>query len=110
MIAVPVAVLKIWAVAVSGICFLLGRQTHLSAKVVDRLVQNRALSTEKAVRDLGYLITPFQKGIQLTIAHLEKKTDPERKNLQCFKSHWRFTDQVSTEIIMPVKRLKALHW
>jgi hypothetical protein len=81
---VPVAVLKMWAAAVAGICFLLGRQTHLSAKVVDRLVQNRALSTEKAVRDLGYLITPFQKGIQLTVAHLENVSDYKRKNLQRF--------------------------
>ncbi len=73
IVALPVAVLKMWAAAVSGIYFLLGRQTHLSIKVVERLVQNRALSTEKAVRELGYSITPFRRGMEMTIAQLKNE-------------------------------------
>lgn len=70
MIAVPVSVLKVWAGLVAGTCFLLRRQTHLSPQVVGRLVQNRAVSSEKAVRQLGYRITPFEEGMQVTTRHL----------------------------------------
>jgi hypothetical protein len=32
------------------------------------------LSCEKAVRQIGYTITPFQQGIEQTIRHLKKQT------------------------------------
>jgi hypothetical protein len=35
-------------------------------------MQNRALSCEKAVRQLGYRITPFRRGMEITIAHLNR--------------------------------------
>ena len=58
-----------------SICVLVGKETHISPKVVDRLAQNRALSSDKAIRQLGYSITPFAEGIQKTILHLSEK-DP----------------------------------
>lgn len=74
MIAVPVAVLKAWATLVFGVNYLFGRHTHLSPRIVERLVQNRALSCEKAVQKLAYRITPFYQGMQQTIHHLQTAT------------------------------------
>jgi hypothetical protein len=56
-----------------SICALVGKETHISPKVVDRLAQDRALSSDKAIRQLGYSITPFSIGIQKTILHLKIK-------------------------------------
>jgi nucleoside-diphosphate-sugar epimerase len=71
MIAVPVPVLKAWSALVFGVHYLLGRHTHLSPKTIERLVQNRAISCEKAVQKLAYQITPFYQGMQQTIHHLQ---------------------------------------
>ena len=71
LIHVPKLLLKIWSFFYMSICSLLRRETHLSPKVVDRLAQNRALSCDKAIRQLSYSITPFSEGIQKTIFHLK---------------------------------------
>ncbi len=63
-----------------------GRHTHLNPKVISRLFQNRAVSTEKAVRELGYKITGIDEGISKTIQditnhnadHEEHRTDNRR--------------------------------
>jgi len=73
LIRVPKLLLKIWSFVYMSLCSLLGKQTHISPKVVDRLAQNRALSSDKAIRQLGYSITPFSIGIQKTILHLNNK-------------------------------------
>ncbi|HET7899276.1 MAG TPA: NAD-dependent epimerase/dehydratase family protein [Flavisolibacter sp.] len=70
IIAVPVALLKLWSALVFSLNYLTGRHTHLSPKVVKRLLQNRAVTSEKAVRQLNYQITPFAQGIEQTIHHL----------------------------------------
>jgi nucleoside-diphosphate-sugar epimerase len=49
------------------------RHTHLTPKLIDRLYQNRALNCDKAVRQLGYRITPLQNGIQQTIQFLKRE-------------------------------------
>ena len=72
IVTVPVVVLKFWATAVAGAGFIFRRHTHLSPKVVKRLMQDRAVSSEKAVRELGYQVTPFRRGIELTIRDLWK--------------------------------------
>lgn len=74
IIPVPIALLKVWTAIVFGVNYLIGRHTHLSPRVVERLVQNRALTCEKAVQQLGYKITPFYSGMESTINHL--KTSP----------------------------------
>lgn len=71
VIGVPLWLLKAWAGIVFGAHYLLGRHTHLSPKIIDRLVQNRALSSDKAVRELGYQITPFETGIANTVRYLQ---------------------------------------
>lgn len=73
MIGIPKPVLKAWSAAVFGTCYAVGRHTNVSPKVIDRLFQNRALSCEKAVRQIGYTITPFEQGIAQTVHHLKKQ-------------------------------------
>lgn len=69
-IAVPMQLLKLWASLVFSTNYFIGRQTHISPKVIERLLQNRAVSCEKAIRELGYQITPFQEAISATVRHL----------------------------------------
>jgi len=71
LIAVPKMVLKIGAALIYASHYITGRHTHLSPKIVDRLFQNRAVSCEKAIRQLGYKITPFREGMHQTIQHLK---------------------------------------
>jgi len=73
LIRIPKLLLKIYSFFYMSICALLGKETHISPRVVDRLAQNRALSCDKAIRQLGYSITPFSEGIQKTILHLKNK-------------------------------------
>jgi nucleoside-diphosphate-sugar epimerase len=72
-LVVPKPVLKAWSAVVFGGCYVTGVHTNISPKVVDRLYQNRALSCEKAVRHLGYTITPFEQGIAQTVHYLKNK-------------------------------------
>jgi dihydroflavonol-4-reductase/farnesol dehydrogenase len=73
LIRIPKFIIKIWSVLHVCICTLLRKETHVSPKAVDRLAQNRALCADKAIRQLGYSITPFAEGIQKTILHLKTK-------------------------------------
>jgi nucleoside-diphosphate-sugar epimerase len=73
LLPVPKFILKTWAFIYQMFCLLIGKETHLSPQVVDRLSENRALSCEKAIRQLGYSITPFAEGIKKTIHHLQNK-------------------------------------
>ena len=73
LILIPKFLLKLWSFIYMSVCTLLGKETHISPKVVDRLAQNRALSCDKAIRQLGYSITPFAEGMQKTILHLQNK-------------------------------------
>jgi nucleoside-diphosphate-sugar epimerase len=73
IIPVPVPFLKAWATVVFGLNYLVGRHTHVSPQVINRLVQNRAVSCEKAVTELGYTITPFNRAIALTIRHIREQ-------------------------------------
>ena len=73
LIRIPKLLLKIWSFFYMSFCRLAGKETHISPGVVDRLAQNRALTCDKAIRQLGYSITPFSIGIQKTIFHLKNK-------------------------------------
>jgi nucleoside-diphosphate-sugar epimerase len=73
LIRIPTFLLRLWSFLYMSVCNLFGKETHLSPKIIDRLAQNRALSCEKAIRQLGYSVTPFAEGIQKTILHLKNK-------------------------------------
>ena len=73
LITIPKSIIKFWSFIYMWFCNLLRKETHISPRVIDRLAQNRALSCEKAIRQLGYSITPFAEGIHKTILHLKNK-------------------------------------
>lgn len=73
VIHVPALLLKTWGLLYMLMMKLAGRDTHVSPKTISRILHNRALSCEKAVRQLGYRITPFSEGIRKTILHLQNK-------------------------------------
>ena len=72
LVPVPTAVLQVWAACVFGVHLLIGKHTHMTPKVVRRLLQNRAVCSQKSIAELGYNITPFSQGIHRTIVHLKK--------------------------------------
>jgi nucleoside-diphosphate-sugar epimerase len=73
LITVPKFLFKIASEIIYRISLITRRHTHFTPKIVDRLYQNRAVSCEKAIRQLGYRITPFENGIQQTIQFLKSK-------------------------------------
>ena len=74
IIRIPVKLLKVWSVLHSLSYKIRGRSTQISPKIISRLTQNRALSCEKANKQLGYSITPFTEGIQKTIQYLRNSS------------------------------------
>lgn len=80
LIRIPTFLLRLWSLLYMTVCNLIGKETHLSPRVVDRLAQNRALSCEKAIRQLGYSVTPFAEGMQKTILHLSGGIPSEKNN------------------------------
>jgi nucleoside-diphosphate-sugar epimerase len=54
---------------------LTGRNNHFTPRIVKRFYQHRAVSSQKAITDLGYSITPFRKGIKQTIDHIKTNSN-----------------------------------
>jgi len=73
LFTIPKFLLKIAGNLIYTKSLLTKTHNHLTPKTVDRLYQNRAVSCDKAVRQLGYRITPFDNGIQQTIQFLNAK-------------------------------------
>jgi len=48
-----------------------GHEPFITPDVARRFQQDKMFDCSKAMRQLGYLITPFEKGIKLTIDHLK---------------------------------------
>ncbi len=71
LVHVPASILKAWSFVYMLAAKITGRETNISPKVVKRILQNRALNCDKAIRQLGYTVTPFTEGIQKTILHLQ---------------------------------------
>ena len=67
----PKALLMIWGFLHMMAYSIAGKQTNISPRTIRRIFQNRALSSEKAIREFGYSITPFDEGIRTTILHLQ---------------------------------------
>ena len=75
LIHVSMHLLKVWSFFHLLANRLVGGQTQISPRIITRLSQNRALSCDKASRQLGYSITPFSEGIRKTIIHLQNKSN-----------------------------------
>lgn len=72
LLPVPKVLLQAWAGCVFCLHLLIGKHTHMTPKVINRLLQNRSVCSQKAIAELGYNITPFSQGIHQTIVHLKK--------------------------------------
>ena len=73
LITVPKFLFKVASELVFTISLITRKHTHFTPKIVDRLYQNRAVSCEKAIRQLGYHITSLESGMQQTIQFLKNK-------------------------------------
>jgi nucleoside-diphosphate-sugar epimerase len=73
LIRIPKSILLLWSFFHMLLFRMLGKHTNISPKIIHRISQNRALSCDKAIRQLGYSITPFTKGIQKTILQLSQR-------------------------------------
>jgi len=73
LITMPKLVLKLAAGLSYAKSVLTKKHNHLTPKTVNRLYQDRALTCEKAIRQLGYRITPLKVGIEQTIQFLKSK-------------------------------------
>ena len=71
VVKIPVPLLMIWSFFHMLIHRIMGKETSISPLIIKRILKNRALSSEKAIRQLGYSITPFKVGISQTILHLK---------------------------------------
>ncbi|HLF65321.1 MAG TPA: NAD-dependent epimerase/dehydratase family protein [Saprospiraceae bacterium] len=69
-IRLPKSVIKAVAMTAQAKAWTMNQSPELTPKVVDRLFQNFSFSSEKAIAELGYSITPFDEGIRKTIVHL----------------------------------------
>jgi nucleoside-diphosphate-sugar epimerase len=73
LLAIPKFVLKFSCGLIYARTLVTRTHSHFTPKVVDRLYQNRAVSCQKAIRQLGYQITPLDSGILQTIHFLKSK-------------------------------------
>jgi nucleoside-diphosphate-sugar epimerase len=72
-VTIPKFLLKVASRFTYTISILTRVHNHLTPAIVDRLYQNRAVSCEKAIRQLGYHITPLESGMKQTIQFLKTK-------------------------------------
>lgn len=70
ILMVPKCMIKAWAYLQELKYKLWGAPVMLTVKSVDHLFSNYAFSSNKAIRELGYHITPFDEALQKTIKYL----------------------------------------
>jgi farnesol dehydrogenase len=50
-----------------------GQRPKITSAIISKLYSNHQLSSKKAVHELGYTITPLEKGLEITLASLQKQ-------------------------------------
>ncbi|MEO6613592.1 MAG: NAD-dependent epimerase/dehydratase family protein [Chitinophagaceae bacterium] len=90
ILKLPVPLLK----TVAALAYFLNKKTELTPSLVSRFAKHRILSSEKAIVQLGYRITPFEAGLQTTIDSLKSKAYKKRNSPPKFYQYGK--DQVST--------------
>lgn len=73
IIKVSKNIVKTWAYSQQFMYRLTGRPPLFLAKMVDFAFNSYAFSSEKAIEELGYTITPFNKALQRTIQYLKEE-------------------------------------
>lgn len=90
ILKIPVPLLKV----IAFISRLINKNTELTPAMITRFAKHRLLNSEKAIKKLGYQITPFEEGIKTTIDFL-RKPDYKTSYKQTKLYHYG-KDQVST--------------
>lgn len=72
LMKIPVTLLVAFAAIQMKLALLFKRQPLLPPKWVKKYLYNWSVSSDKAITELGYSITPLDKGIQKTIEWLKK--------------------------------------
>lgn len=75
ILMVPKRVVKAWAHIQELKYKLWGTPVMLTAKSVDHLFSHYTFSSKKAIRDLGYKITPLDEALQKTIYYLKQEAE-----------------------------------
>lgn len=68
---IPKSIIKATAMTSQLKAWIRNESPELTPKVVERLFQNFAFSSDKAVAELGYTITSFDDGVKHTISYLK---------------------------------------
>jgi nucleoside-diphosphate-sugar epimerase len=72
ILPVPKFFVKAWAGWQTLLFLLTGSDIRFTVRSVDLLFSNHAFSSDKAMRELGYTITPLEKGVRETIQYLRR--------------------------------------
>ncbi len=72
-IRIPTPLLKIWSWIELMRSRLNGHDPLMTPNIVNRIVIDKMFDCSKAIRQLGYAITPFSEGIKITIDHLKNE-------------------------------------
>jgi nucleoside-diphosphate-sugar epimerase len=75
MVKLPKKILKNFAWIQVFMANSLKRYPKITPDLVTRLGQNSAFSSQKAIEELGYKITPFREGLEETVKFLKQKTN-----------------------------------
>jgi nucleoside-diphosphate-sugar epimerase len=74
LIELPVKMVQIASGIRNIAARFIGTPTDLTPKILSRLLKNRTLSSNKAIRQLGYRVTPLHSGIRETIQFLNQQS------------------------------------
>jgi len=72
-IGVPRWIMDVAALTTVSVAGLFGKHTRLSPSVIRKIYSDRLLSCDKAVKELGYKITPFYEGLERTVKSVREK-------------------------------------
>lgn len=69
----------LWAMKMTGYVnlgkyYIFGEEPLFTPKDIDRFYHNSAMSSQKAIRELGYSITPLKIGLERTLAEIQKNS------------------------------------
>lgn len=74
LVKLPIGLMKFAGSLKNIIAKLVGHEPDFTPRMISRLVKDRTLSCNKAMRQLGYQITPFKEGIKQTIHYLKQQS------------------------------------
>lgn len=81
IIEVPKAFIQLWALAQWIQFKFTGKEPFVTRKAVRQIFCNKIFSCEKAVRRLGYRVTPIEDGLQQTIQYVKQQHYDEHQIL-----------------------------